>query len=162
MRVGTQSLSQQFSLSTRKYTTQKIQEFTNIVWGIVSDTSDGWEGELKKALGIQIPKDMVGRKTQPQGRPFPYMRSGELQGSVQARFSRRKGREGTYTFSVTGEIGTTPLGSFHAKLTNAGANSDKSAGWIGWKDDVLFGDGRGNVPSLRSIFENVKKYRKDF
>lgn len=159
MKIGSQSLSQQFSLSVRKYTEETINKFQNMIWQIVSDSAESWEEQVKKALGIQLPYDMVGKKTRPQNRPFPYMRSGELQRSVQARFSRRKGREGTYTFAISGEIGATQKGSLHARLTNLAANST-DVGWEGWRDDLLFGNGRAGIPSLKSIFDSIKQNRK--
>lgn len=155
MNIGVHSVGQQISLSLKKYTAEQIESFKQNIISSLSEQSISWEHTVKKALSVRIPEQMKNRRTTPRNRLFPYMRTGALKDSVSTLFTQRKGREGFDTFYFSGRIS-----SPHGTYTNEGAGSDGSVGWLGWRDDVLFGDGRGNVQSLRLLFADIKALRR--
>lgn len=155
MIVGAHSLGQQLSLSIKKYTDAQIQKYTNLAWSALENGVDAWRESVEGALNIPIPKGMQKKRTTPRDRLFPYLRTGKLQDSVEVSLKQRKGREGSFTVYLSGKIP-----HVHGSLTNSGVNSDSDAGWIGWRDDVLSGDGRGNVKSLREVFQEIKQMRR--
>jgi len=168
MRVGIDRISQQLSLSIRKYTTEQIETYKNLVFSKLENGVDAWKDSVQEALSIPIPYSMVKKRTMPRNRLFPYLRGdlrnkkgdivytgGQLMESVKADLSYRKGREGTFAFTLHGVIPHD-----HGDLTNRGVNSGGDAGWKGWRTDVLSGDGRGNVKSLREIFTEIKQMRR--
>ena len=168
MRVTASSLEQQLSLSIRKYTNEQIQRYKNLAWEHLENGVDAWKEQVQDALSIPIPHGMEKKRTMPRDRLFPYLRGdlknkkgetiysgGQLMEAVQATMTQRKGREGTFTFALIGKIDHE-----HAYRTTIGSNSDRDAGWIGWRDDVLSGDGRGNIKSLKEIFTEIKQMRR--
>lgn len=155
MIIGIQSVSQQLSLSLKKYTTEQIESYKDLVWKQLNDEIHGWETKVQEALSTPLPKELYGRRTTPRDRLFPYLRSGKLEDSVSVHFTERKGRSGSFTFALSGRIS-----SPHGQMTNDGVNSDGKIGWLHWRDDILSGDGRGGIRSLRLIFDDIKHFRR--
>ena len=116
-----------------------------------------WEKTLQDALSDYLPYNKHHKLRQPRNRDFPYLNSGKLKRSV---FIFTDVRKTAKTLRLDAKAG---IFSDHAIFTNLGLKHPKIAqegSWKGWMDDVLFGSGRRNVKSLRSIFDNLRELRR--
>jgi len=151
MRIGKNTISHNFYVSAKKY----LEDFTNsIVTDIENEAKDqlnGWRKDVKSALGKQIPSwENFNGRTKDRSRLFPYRRTGALQQRPVTDVEVHRQEQNTRIFlsgHITGKV---------SDLTN----SKGDGAWTGWKEDVLFKHGRGNIPSLRDIFSSIIKYRK--
>lgn len=116
-----------------------------------------WEDTLVDALSDYLPQTEWHKVRQPRDRAFPYMNSGKLADSVSFDISNRRTKTRMY-LTLEAKIDHT-----HGIFTNEGIPTPKEAeigGWVGWMDDVLFGHGRREVRSARSIFNEVTTIRR--
>jgi len=162
--VGKHTLSEQFNIISDKYlTTTRTKLKNNILKGLTKRL-ETWEDLVFKALSKDIrsvpgevsPKSHMATKD--RVRLFPYMRYGNLRSSVKTRaLVKPTTSKAKLTFSIRAQITATS-----ARRTNDAERSSDSPGWMGWMDDVLFGDGRGTVPlSVREIFNEFSDMRRN-
>ena len=135
-----------------RYYTETVESFKQAAEYLV----DEWRDSLQEALSKELPIGQESTRTFPRNRLFPYMRTGILRDSVEASVTSHISHSGKSTVvSVTGQVGTDNL--------YRGTTGASDAGWFGWMEDVLERpNGRGNVPSLESVFGKVHNVRRRF
>jgi len=142
-----------FYTTIDKYIAGVFDDVEQLAYAELSD----WEQSLIDALSDYLPRTQWHKLREPRDRAFPYMNSGELKDSVNFDVSNRRTKTRMY-LNLEANIS-----SVHGIFTNEGVRNPKEAdtgGWVGWMDDVLFGTGRRNVRSARSIFNDVAEIRR--
>jgi len=137
-----------FTLSINNYRQSYAEDFLSISQEVL----DSWEYDVKKALGVQLPKKYWHRRRPNYRKKFPYRNRGKLQDSIVATAKMKVTGQGN--FSITGWA---ELAVPYASFTNIGVKRRKGVktppGWTGWVDDLLYGDGRGGITSISDIFD---------
>ncbi len=144
-------VEKRFSLSLKKWGEKVIKDFsTELEKELVSDEKS-WKKTLEHALSYKMPPfENPKKRTKDRWRKFPYMRTGELRDSIKADVDKYQ-----YGNKIILRL-TANIKSPHGVLSNI--TGDDGA-WVGWMDDILFGNGRENVKSLKDLFEELKGIR---
>ena len=119
---------------------------------------DEWHDSLVSALSKQLPASMWHKVREDRNALFPRMNRGILKNSISTSINRKFTPTGRHYLILKGNIGAS-----HAVPTNYGIPAPKSAeegSWVGWMEDVLFFRGRGNVGSVRQIFDKIQNLKR--
>ena len=146
------SMSKQFYFNVNKYLDTYIERFVSDIESTLKDSIYSWKSELDSALGHDIPSSEPSHgKTNDRSRLFPYRRTGDLQSTPTATVRATKRDRGTRLY-ISASIDS-PKSDWTSNLGDGA--------WTGWKEAVLFGNGRGSVPSLREVFAEFVRARRN-
>ena len=109
-----------------------------------------WQRQVRKAVGVQLPDSQWHSRRNPN-KLFPYRNTGRQQESITGIVRKKATAAGNFSITAWGEIGVP-----YASYTNVGKparHDGATPGWVGWVDDVLYGDGRGGIMSVSDVFE---------
>jgi len=128
-----------------------------------------WRYDLVEALSDPLSPTKQHRLRYPRNRLFPYMNSGELSSSVFFDVDKHTTQKSAVVVIKVNDLSSddnkrapSNSGEKHAWATNNGIRAPKRArqgAWVGWADDVFGGHGRGDVQSLKDIFNELHKMR---
>lgn len=157
--VWSPAASKKFRLSLDKFINSEV---TSIYLEMAKDFDtlfNNWALDVKAALSVKAPAyDTTGwAPTRDRSRRFPYERTGELKDSL--RFSMDTHRT-EKSLMITANVG---FDSPHAYYTNEGIRAPKQVAkgaWVGWADDIFTGRGRDGVKSVRDLFNQFTKIRR--
>lgn len=148
MRIGEHSIAHNFSLSIKKYLNSEIKELTNRIKDDLKRDTESWLNLVRKALNKKLPAtDKPHGRTKDRARLFPYRRTGELRNSPRVTVKSFRLKDRVRIFMSGG------IASKRGDYPTDGA-------WMDWKEDVIFGSGRGGIPSLRDVFNELIQKRR--
>jgi hypothetical protein len=136
-----------------------LQVHANDLLDVSQEVMKSWEIDLKRALGVQLSKKYWHRKRPNFRKKFPYRNTGKMQENITASAKMKVTGQGNFSITSWADIAVP-----YASYTNLGLrkrkNSKGTAGWTGWVDDVLYGDGRGGVSSVSDVFNILVSERE--
>jgi len=143
----TQKAWKNFRLSIEKNLESSVNEFVEHGMQLV----ETWEREVKRAVGVQLPKEKWHRRRPNPNKLFPYKNTGKQQESIKGNIKNNITGAGNFSITAWGEIAVP-----YASYTNVGLKSRGApVSWEGWVDDVFDGDGRGGIISIADVFEHL-------
>jgi len=144
-----------FRFKTNKYYANEVRTFSSLI----NSEMRQWQSILKKKLSKNLPKQYIG-KLRPRNANFPHKLSGKQRLSIKATATFKRSSKDNWTVTINMHTGTG-----YANYTNAGQPAPKSGqagAWVGWLDDVTYGDGRDEVPSASEIINEAIDMRNMF
>lgn len=140
----------QLVISVEKELTPTIKELIyQTILEAGKEEQKEWIKNVQKALSDPLPSNMLHKKRYPRSRPYPYLVSGELKNSVQAKLTKN-GSVFTWWFGLM---------SPHAIYTNEAFRAKDTPAWKGWADRVFKSSEDLNVPSAEGIILNFFAYK---
>ena len=152
MTTSGSGLASQFYFSAKNYLNKSVRAYMDYMSEALEEEGRSWKADLDTALGDKLPAEQSAHgRIQDRSRLFPYRRTGDLKGSIDVRVSKVEREKGTRVYA------SATINSPKADWTSTVGDG----AWVGWKEDVLFGKGRGNVASLRDVFADFIKERRN-
>ena len=159
-------INKRFILSKKK----KQDQFVNIILEQANSELNTWRNSLVNNLSDKLSKKAQHRLRYPRTRLFPYMNSGKLSESIWFSTEAHVTEKSAVVHINVNNLASGDVqdlsnehGEKHGWFTNKGIRAPKSeqeGAWVGWVNDVFTGSGRGNVKSLKDIFNNLHKTRR--
>jgi hypothetical protein len=119
-----------------------------------------FEIPLQHALSTPLSKSLWHKVRPSRRKKFPHMNTGQQINSIFTGTNYHFTKKGNISL-----VGSAYVDVPYATFTNAGLREPATAptaGWVGWLDDVIDGEGRNKVKSIGQVFKAMMKDRRVF